>query len=101
MAQACCEDVGVLGVPGYVRVVAFSSGDKSGLALLVVERVVAFAEHGIAVDLSLVDDRVFAGVPLTRFSLGLDDCLLVAVTEKRTKEEMDKFVAALGRFCAA
>ncbi|QDT69988.1 putative glycine dehydrogenase (decarboxylating) subunit 1 [Planctomycetes bacterium MalM25] len=35
------------------------------------------------------------GVPLGPFYPGLDDCLLVAVTEKRTREELDRFVEIL------
>ena len=34
--------------------------------------------------------HIFAGVPLGRWYPQLDDCLLVAVTEKRTKEEIDR-----------
>ena len=33
--------------------------------------------------------NVFAGVPLGQWYPQLEDCLLVAVTEKRTKEEID------------
>src|SRR6266542_2035983 len=36
-----------------------------------------------------------AGVPLKTFERSLGDCLLVAVTEKRTKAEIDAFAAAL------
>jgi glycine dehydrogenase subunit 1 len=35
-------------------------------------------------------ERIFAGVPLGRWYPQLDDCMLVAVTEKRTKEEIDR-----------
>jgi glycine dehydrogenase subunit 1 len=38
---------------------------------------------------------VYAGYPLGRDYAGLDDALLVAVTEKRTVEEIDKLAAAL------
>jgi glycine dehydrogenase subunit 1 len=34
---------------------------------------------------------ILAGIPLKRFHMGLDDVLLVAVTECRTKEEMDRY----------
>lgn len=36
------------------------------------------------------DAGIFAGVPLGRWYPPLSDCLLVAVTEKRTKEEIDR-----------
>jgi glycine dehydrogenase subunit 1 len=38
---------------------------------------------------------VYAGYPLGRDYAGLDDALLVAVTEKRTVEEIDRLVEAL------
>src|SRR5512132_469527 len=41
-----------------------------------------------------------AGVPLKSFDRSLADCLLVAVTEKRTKAEIDGFVAALEKAVA-
>jgi glycine dehydrogenase subunit 1 len=37
----------------------------------------------------------FAGIPLGRWYPELRDCLLVTVTEKRTKEEIDKFAERL------
>jgi len=40
---------------------------------------------------------VYAGYPLGRDYAGLDDALLVAVTEKRTVEEVDRLVEALSR----
>ena len=40
---------------------------------------------------------VYAGYPLGRDYSGLDDALLVAVTEKRTVEEIDRLVEALAR----
>jgi glycine dehydrogenase subunit 1 len=48
----------------------------------------------------LLRDRVLAGVPLKTFDRTLKSCLLVAVTEKRTREEIDAFAAALGRAVA-
>jgi glycine dehydrogenase subunit 1 len=44
--------------------------------------------------------KILAGVPLKAFDRRLADCLLVAVTEKRTKEEIDLFVDALGQAVA-
>lgn len=38
---------------------------------------------------------LLAGVPLAKFDERFSDCFLVAVTEKRTKEEIDALVAAL------
>lgn len=39
---------------------------------------------------------ILGGVPLARFDERLNDCFLVAVTEKRTKAQIDELVAALG-----
>jgi glycine dehydrogenase subunit 1 len=46
-------------------------------------------------------DRILAGVPLKTFDRRLKDCLLVAVTEQRTREEIDRFAAALARAVGA
>jgi len=42
------------------------------------------------------DRGILGGIALSRFAEGLDDCFLVAVTEKRTREEIDSLVEALG-----
>jgi glycine dehydrogenase subunit 1 len=38
---------------------------------------------------------ILGGVPLAQFDQKLSDCFMVAVTEKRTKEEIDALVEAL------
>jgi len=43
----------------------------------------------------LIMQRIYAGIDLSQFNLSLENGLLVAVTEKRTKQEMDVFVQAL------
>jgi len=43
----------------------------------------------------LAELGILAGYPLGRSNPELKDCLLVAVTEKRTKEDIDRFAAAL------
>lgn len=44
----------------------------------------------------LAHRKIHAGLNLGRFpDLDLDDCLLIAVTERRTKEQIDRFVEAL------
>jgi glycine dehydrogenase subunit 1 len=43
----------------------------------------------------LTKERILAGVPLGSFDRRLSDGLLVAVTEKRTREEIDRFATAL------
>jgi len=45
----------------------------------------------------LQKDRILAGVPLKPYDRSLKDCLLVAVTEKRTREEIDAYADALAR----
>ena len=46
------------------------------------------------------DDGYFAGIPLGTWYPEFEDCLLVTVTEKRTKQEIDGLAAALGRVTA-
>ncbi len=48
----------------------------------------------------LVKHGILGGVPLKRFDRRLADCLLVAVTEKRTKAEIDLFADALTKAVA-
>ena len=48
----------------------------------------------------LLKQRILAGVPLKRFDKTLGDCLLVAVTEKRTRAEIDAFGDALAKAVA-
>jgi len=48
----------------------------------------------------LVKERILAGVPLKPFDRSLKDCLLVAVTEKRTRQEIDAYVQALSQAVA-
>jgi len=43
----------------------------------------------------LAKDRILAGLPLKPFDRQYKNCLLVAVTEKRTREEIDAYAAAL------
>jgi glycine dehydrogenase subunit 1 len=43
----------------------------------------------------LMKDKILAGVPLKAFDRAHKDCLLVAVTEKRTRAEIDAYAAAL------
>jgi len=43
----------------------------------------------------MLKDRILAGVPLKALDRSYKDCLLVAVTEKRTREEIDAYAAAL------
>jgi len=48
----------------------------------------------------LLRDRILAGVPLKALDRSVKNGLLVAVTERRTREEIDAFPAALGRAVA-
>jgi glycine dehydrogenase subunit 1 len=48
----------------------------------------------------LARSRILAGLPLKSFDRKLADCLLVAVTEKRTKAEIDQFAEALEKAVA-
>ena len=48
----------------------------------------------------LLKQRILGGVPLKRFDKSLGDCLLVAVTERRTRAEIDAFADALAKAVA-
>ncbi len=48
----------------------------------------------------LTKERILAGVPLKPFDRSLKDCLLVAVTEKRTRQEIDAYAQALSQAVA-
>jgi glycine dehydrogenase subunit 1 len=61
------------------------------------EFVIRDAENRVDELLAYALDRGYmAGVPLSRWYPELADCFLVAVTEKRTKAEIDGLVATLG-----
>ncbi|MDI6600714.1 MAG: aminomethyl-transferring glycine dehydrogenase subunit GcvPA [Thermoanaerobacteraceae bacterium] len=44
---------------------------------------------------SLLKKKIIAGIDLSRFYPELKGCMMIAVTEKRTKQEMDELVAGL------
>ena len=48
----------------------------------------------------LAKKRILPGVPLKTYDKTLADCLLVAVTEQRTREEIDAYAAALAEVLA-
>jgi glycine dehydrogenase subunit 1 len=48
----------------------------------------------------LAKQSILAGLPLKTFDRKLSDCLLVAVTERRTKDEIDAFADALAKAVA-
>jgi glycine dehydrogenase subunit 1 len=50
---------------------------------------------------ALQDDGMLAGVALERFGMDLDDGLLLAVTEKRTRGQIDRLADALERFAGS
>ncbi len=43
----------------------------------------------------LLERGIAAGFPLSRYYDNMDNCLLLAVTEKRTKEQLDRLIAAV------
>lgn len=48
----------------------------------------------------LAKEKILAGIPLKSFDRSLKDCLLVAVTEQRTRAEIDAYVQALAQAVA-
>jgi len=45
----------------------------------------------------LLEHGIFAGPELSRWEPGLDNCLLVAVTERRTRDDLDRFYSVLNQ----
>ncbi|HVL32848.1 MAG TPA: aminomethyl-transferring glycine dehydrogenase subunit GcvPA [Actinomycetota bacterium] len=68
---------------------------------IVKEFLVRLPVDPVAVCARAADEGYLAGVPLARWmpGVGLDDCLLVAVTEKRTREDIDGLADAIARAC--
>jgi glycine dehydrogenase subunit 1 len=48
----------------------------------------------------LLQEKIMVGPPLGEYYSDLADCLLVCVTETRTREEIDRFVESLGKALA-
>lgn len=46
---------------------------------------------------ALLKENILAGLPLGDYFTGMENCLLVAVTETRTKDQIDHFAACLGK----
>jgi len=59
------------------------------------EFVLQLPKDPTAVQTALLEKHILAGLPLGPFYKELSDCLLVAVTEVRTKEQIDDFAAKL------
>jgi glycine dehydrogenase subunit 1 len=59
------------------------------------EFTLVLAKDAAAVVRQLLDSGVAAGVPLGAYYEGMDNCLVVTVTEKRTKEEIDALAKQL------
>ena len=47
---------------------------------------------------TLAQEGILAGIQLDRFNIGLDDCMSLSVTEKRTREEIDRLLSHLEKF---
>ncbi len=61
------------------------------------EFTICLPKDASAVTASLIKQGIAAGFPLGRYYEGMERYLLVAVTEKRTKEEIDHFAKSLER----
>jgi glycine dehydrogenase subunit 1 len=59
------------------------------------EFVVELSEDAAQVRDRLLQQKMIAGLPLGEFYPGMDNCLLVCVTETRTREEIDRFAETL------
>ncbi len=61
------------------------------------EFVLSCPRPAVEVCARLAAHNILPGVPMSRFYTGMDNLLLVAVTEKKTREEIDAFADALAR----
>jgi glycine dehydrogenase subunit 1 len=61
------------------------------------EFVLELAEDAALVRDRLLERKILAGLPLGPYCPGMDNCLLVAVTEIRTKDEIDRFAQLLNQ----
>jgi glycine dehydrogenase subunit 1 len=61
------------------------------------EFVLQLPRDAVAVRDALLEEKILAGLPLGSYHPELADCLLVAVTELRTKEQIDHFACKLER----
>ncbi len=59
------------------------------------EFVLELPKNAEAVQKALMEKGILAGLPLGKYYPGMENCLLVAVTETRTKAQIDDFAAKL------
>jgi glycine dehydrogenase subunit 1 len=59
------------------------------------EFVLELPRNAVAVRDSILEKSILAGLPLGPYYAGMENCLLIAVTEARTKAEIDRFAQEL------
>jgi glycine dehydrogenase subunit 1 len=59
------------------------------------EFVIELPKNAVEVRNVLLESKILAGLPLGYYYPGMEKCLLVAVTELRTREEIDAYASAL------
>ena len=64
------------------------------------EFVLELPKNAVEVRDRLIENGIMAGLPLGEFYPGMENCLLVALTETRTKAQIDEFATALKRALA-
>lgn len=64
------------------------------------EFVLELPKNAKAVQTALLEEGILAGLPLGDHYKGMDNCLLVAVTESRTKAQIDDFATKLAKAIA-
>lgn len=52
-------------------------------------------KNATEIQTQLLKEKILAGLPLGPFYKGMEDCLLVAVTEMRTKEQIDHYASCI------
>lgn len=78
-----------------IEVLTAAGGKLKFSAKVFGEFVLELPRSAASVQAELLEHGVLAGLPLGEYEAGMENCLLVAVTEKRTKAEINDFAAKL------
>jgi len=84
-----------------MKVLANAGGKVKFSSPMFCEFVLELPANATQVRHELIDHGILAGLPLGKYYSGMDNCLLVAVTEKKTKQDIDDFGVALAAVLGA
>ncbi len=103
-----CTNQGLMALANTIHLALLGAEGMRDVGIQCLERAHYLAERLVRLPASAdrfvhaaLGSRILAGVPLSRFSPTRPNDLLVSVTEKRSKDEMDRYVEALSRWARA